>query len=177
MTGLSIAGAVGIALLSATTLCSQDDPFAPLRFFEGKWQGSAAGEPGKGVSTRQYQFDLNGRFLSVRNRSVWEPKAPGGKGEIHEDFGMFSYDKALKKLVLRQFHVEGFVNEYTMESASPDGRTLTFTTVRIENIPAGYRARESYRLLKRDEFIETFSLAEPGKDFERYSETRFRRVN
>ncbi len=28
------------------------DPFAPLRLLEGRWEGAAAGEPGKGVSTR-----------------------------------------------------------------------------------------------------------------------------
>ena len=70
---------------------------------------------------------------------------------------MFSYDLAQKKLVLRQLHVEGFV------------------TVRIENIPPGYRAKESYQWISADEFRETFYLAEPGKDFAIYSQTSFRR--
>lgn len=69
---------------------------------------------------------------------MYEPKTPGGKGEEHEDFGMFSYDKGLKKIVLRQFHVEGLVNEYTMDG------DLEFVSVRIENIPAGWRAKESF---------------------------------
>jgi len=30
-------------------------------------------------------------------------------------------------------------------------------------------------LVSDDEFVETFALAEPGKDFATYSETRFRR--
>lgn len=45
----------------------------------------------------------------------------------------------------------------------------------IENISAGWVARETYRFLNNDEFVETFALAGPGKDFETYSETRFRR--
>jgi len=89
---------------------------------------------------------------------------------------MFSYDRSLKKLVLRQFHGEGFVNEYTLEAICDDGRELEFVTIRIENIPPGWRAREVYRVISPDEVVETFSLAGPGKDFAVYSETRLRRV-
>ena len=89
---------------------------------------------------------------------------------------MFSYDRSLKKLILRQFHVEGFVNEYVLDSIAPDGKSLEFTTVRIENIAAGWRAKETFRILSPDEFVEAFSLAPPGKDFEVYSETHLKRV-
>ena len=119
------------------------DPFAPLRVLEGRWEGAAAGEPGKRVSTREYNFDLAGRFLIVRNRSVYEPKSPGAKPEVHEDLGIFSYDRDAKKLVLRQFHGEGFVNEYVMDSIAPDGRSFEFVTIRIENIPAGWRTKQA----------------------------------
>lgn len=37
--------------------------------------------------------------------------------------------------MLRQFHVEGFVNEYTLDSVSENGKVLEFVAVRIENIP------------------------------------------
>ena len=88
---------------------------------------------------------------------------------------MFSYDRALKKIVLRQFHAEGFVNEYVLESVGSDGKVLEFVTVRIENIPPGWKARERYQIISRDEIIETFSLAAPGKEFEVYSEATLRR--
>jgi hypothetical protein len=54
---------------------------------------------------------------------------------------------------------------------------LTFQSEAIENIPAGYRAREIYRAMGPNEFVERFEIAEPGKNFEVYSETRFRRRN
>ena len=56
-----------------------------------------------------------------------------------------SYDKAAKKLVLRQFHVEGFVNHYVLESVSEDGRTIVFVTAAIENIAPGFRGRPGPR--------------------------------
>jgi hypothetical protein len=66
-------------------------------------------------------------------------------------------------------------DHYVLDSISDDGRTIVFITAAIENIPPGYRGRETYRILGDDEFIETFAMAEPGKDFATYSETHFRR--
>jgi hypothetical protein len=60
-------------------------------------------------------------------------------------------------------------------TSDTDSKTLVFVTEQIENIPAGWRARETYRIVSADEFVEVFELAEPGKDFELYSEGRYRR--
>jgi ubiquinone/menaquinone biosynthesis C-methylase UbiE len=81
----------------------QSDPWANRRVFEGKWEGRATGEPGKGVSSREYRFEPSTRFLSARNKSVYEPKTPTAKPGIHEDFAMFSHDRALREIGLRQF--------------------------------------------------------------------------
>lgn len=170
-------GALMIAsLLVAPHAAAQPSPWVALRVFEGKWEGPASGEPGKGISTREYRFEMGGRFLVARNKSVYEPKTPEAKPEVHEDVGYFSYDRSLKKIVLRQFHIEGFVNEYTLEAAAEDGKSLEFVTVRIENIPPGWRAKEFYRILSADEIEETFFLAPPGKEFAVYSRTLLRRV-
>jgi len=58
----------------------------------------------------------------------------------------------------------------------PDGKSLEFTTIRIENIALGWRSREAYRIVSSGEFVETFSLAPPGKEFAVYSETHLKRV-
>jgi hypothetical protein len=50
---------------------------------------------------------------------------------------MMSFDKGRKNFVFRQFHIEGFVNQYVMTSSSADGKTIVFTSESIENIPAG----------------------------------------
>jgi hypothetical protein len=151
------------------------DPWQPVRTLLGSWEGDAQGEPGAGRSEREYRLVLGGRFIHVTSRSTYPPQPRNPKGEVHEDVGFLSYDKAAQKLVLRQFHVEGFVNEYRLDSISPDGRAIVFVTTAIENIPSGWRGRETYQIVSDDEFVETFALAEPGKDFATYSETRFRR--
>lgn len=151
------------------------DVWEPLRFFVGEWEGNGEGKPGVSKTSREYRLVLSDKFVEIRNRSQYEPQPKNPKGENHEDWGMISYDRGRKQFVLRQFHVERFVVQYVMTSMSDDGKTFTFTSEQIENIPAGWRARETYKLISADEFIEIFELAEPGKDFEKYTENRYRR--
>jgi hypothetical protein len=125
---------------------------------------------------RSYQPILNDMFLEVSNKSTYPPQSQNPQGEVHEDLGLISYDKTRKTYVLRQFHIEGFVNQYVMDHLAPDGNTIVFTSESIENIPAGWRARDTYRVINPDEFTETFELASPGKDFELYVRTQFKRV-
>ena len=147
----------------------------PLKPLVGSWDGSGKGRPGSSRVEREYQFVLGDKFLQVRNKSIYPPQKENPKGEVHEDWGLISYDRERKQFVLRQFHIEGFVNQYRLDRAASDGKVLTFITESIENIPSGWRARETYRIVSANEFIETFELAAPGKDFEVYTETNFKR--
>lgn len=174
--------AVGLLLLLLAipaTLAGQQssatDPFEHLGFFIGRWEGASEGQPGKGTVHREYTRILNSRFIRVHNRSVYPAHEKNPKGEIHEDEGWFSFDRGRKRLVLRQFHVEGFVNQY-VEDAESSPKKLVFTTEAIENIPAGWRARETYLIHGTDEFEEVFELAGAGKPFEVYSRARLQRV-
>ena len=165
-----------LVVLLAVSAGAQSDPWSNVRVFEGKWEGSITGKPGKQFSSREYQFLLHDTFLSQRDHSVYEAKSADEMPKIREDFGYFSYDRILKQIVWRQFHSEGFVNEYRLESVSTDGKALEFVTVRIENLAPGWRAKKSYRVLSADEIEETFSLAPPGKDFDVYTLAHLRRV-
>jgi len=147
------------------------DRFEEIAFLVGRWQGTSEGQPGKGSVTRTYERALNGRFIRVVNQSTYAPQEKNPKGEVHQDEGFVSFDSTRKRLVLRQFHVEGFVNQYVQEPGS-----LVFVSEAIENIPPGFRAKETYKQLGPDSFEETFELAEPGKEFALYSRTRFTRV-
>ena len=162
-------------LMAQTTRPS--DVWEPLKYFVGSWKGTVKGQPGEGQVEREYRFILDGKFLQAKNKSTYPPQEKNPKGEIHEDLGLYSYDRGSKQFALRQFHSEGFVNQYRQEAAASQSGTLVFLTSGIENIPAGWRARESYRIVSPDEFIEVFELAEPGKDFEFYSESHFKREN
>jgi hypothetical protein len=172
--------AVLLLCLLPTFVGAQDVPrkpevWSPFKYFLGNWQGTGKGEPGISQVERLYQSVLNGKYIQINHKSVYAPQEKNPKGETHEDIGFVSYDRGRKTFVLRQFHVEGFVNQFKAESISDDGKLIVFTSEAIENIPAGWRARETYRILNENEFTETFELAEPGKDFQVYSTNHFKR--
>ncbi len=167
--------AVVVPLLLCAGAQQKPDVWAPLRFFVGAWEGTGKGESGEATVERGYEFVLGGKFLQAKNKSTYKPQEKNPKGEVHEDLGYFSCDRGRKKFVLRQFHVEGFVNQYALDSVSEDGKTLVFVSEAIENIAPGWRARETYKRVSDAEFVEMFELAAPGKEFELYSESRLKR--
>lgn len=52
-------GTAAVLLLASSALWAQSDPWANLRVLEGKWEGRTTGEPGKGVTSREYRFELS----------------------------------------------------------------------------------------------------------------------
>ena len=147
-----------------------------LNSFIGRWEGTTDGQPGSGTVTREYVFALNSRFIRAVNRSEYPAQPKNPKGEVHQDEGFFSFDRARKRLVLRQFHVERFVIQYLEDPGASSASKLVFTSESIENTPAGYRARETYLVHGPDEIEEVFELAAADKPFEVYSRTRLKRV-
>ncbi len=156
-------------------MSKQDSIWLPLTSLIGSWQGNGGGQPGIGKYTRSYGFILNKKFIEVRTKSVYPPTDKYPNGEVHEDVGYISYDKRLKKFIFRQFHIEGFVNQYALDSLSADGTTVVFNSTAIENIPAGWRAKETCNLTSSHEFTETFELSGPNEPYEVYTKVKFQR--
>jgi hypothetical protein len=59
-------------------------------------------------------------------------------GEIHEDWGLISYDRAKETYIFRQFHIEGFVDHYVLNELTEEGQAIRFVTEDIENIPPSW---------------------------------------
>lgn len=153
-----------------------EDPWAPVRRLIGSWQGVSTGQAGDGIVSREYALVMNDRYIQEVNISRYPPQAKNKAGEVHEHRGFISYDKSLKRLKLRQFHIEGFVNTYRQADPVPEGGPLVFESESFENFSNSWKARETYDFVSDDEFLETFELAPPSKPFEVYSKTRLKRV-
>ena len=162
--------------LSQQPAAAPADVWAPFRAFVGTWKGAGEGSPGRGTGVQTFAFILRGMYLQVQNKTTIAPSEKNPKGEVHEDMGVFSYDQARKTYILRQFHVEGFVNQYVLESQPAEGKPFVFVSEAIENIPAGFKARLTYRILDPDSFEQTFDLAPPGQAFTCYSKGVMKRV-
>ncbi len=173
---LRVAFAVAFFSFTAFAQSPKDPPaWKAMLQLVGNWSGTGEGVPGISTVSRAYELILNNKFMLGKNRSQYKPQEKNPKGETHENWDMLSWDRARGKCILRQFHVESFVNQYVLDSVSADLKFFRFVTEAIENIPPGWRARETYEFLGQDEFTETFELAEPGKDFALYTRNHFRR--
>lgn len=155
---------------------AKPDPWSPVRFLVGQWQGTSAGQAGEGTVTRQYEFVLGQRYIQERNTSTYLPQEKNKKGEVHEHWSFLSYDRARKLVVLRQFHVEGFVMQYVVNPSVSLPTKLVFESENFENFSNKWRARETYEILGPNEFTETFELAPPDKPFAVYSKNHFKRA-
>jgi len=151
------------------------DIWQPLRFLEGSWQGEGEGMSGHSTATQDYEFILNGQFLRMRSKSVFEPQEKNPKGEIHEDLAICSYDKSRETFVLRAFYVEGFVNMYVLSEISEEGAVLTFETEAVENAPPGTKAKLIFKQISENEMEESFFVAFPGKELGCISTNRLKK--
>jgi len=163
-----------IVLLPALVAAQTDkkiDVWQPLKFLEGKWE--AASEVS--TVTQEYQFILNRKYIQMKTKAVFKPNEKNPRGEVHEDLGIFSYDQFRKKYMLRGFYVEGFVNQYVLDSISDDGKTFTFVTEQIENAPSGTKAKLIFKVINNDEIEQSFHVAWPGKEFSCFSLNKLKR--
>ncbi len=142
----------------------------------GTWRGEGDGEPGHSVVERSYEEALGGAFIVGRHRSSYAPQPKNPKGEEHHHLDYLGFDKLRRRAVLRQFHSEGFVAQYVAASDALDGAEIIFDSEAIENIPAGFKARETWRFTGADTFEEIFELAPAGRPLAPYSHNRFHRA-
>lgn len=152
--------------------------FQPFEQLMGKWEGTGAGFSNNTSAIKSsFQFRLNEQYIEVKNESVFAPTEKNPTAEIHQDWGFISYDKQRKLFVFRQFHIEGFVNQYVLNQDISTPEKLVFETEVIENFVPGGKARWTI-LIKSNTEIETiFDLQMPGKEFACYGTNTLERVN
>lgn len=161
-----------IPFATSAQLLKKDSLWLPFKNFIGDWKGSGEGVDGNGTYERSYKLILNKNYIEVKNKSTYAPNKSNPKGYLHEDVGYISYDKIRKTFVFHQFHIEGFINQYKLDSISPDKKTFVFVSESIQNIHSGWRAKETFTVTET-ELMEVFDLAEPNKEFEKYTTARF----
>ena len=105
----------------------------------------------------------------MKTKAVFEPQEKNPSGEVHEDLGFFSYDQARKKIVLRQFHIEGYVNTYILEKIPERGEAFVFVSEHLENAPPTMKAREVFQLIDENTMEQSFDLSMSGTDFQCYN--------
>lgn len=143
-----------------------DDPWKAFEPLLGTWKGTGRGPAGESRVERIYERVLDGHFVHVRTRSVFAGNEAHPDGEVHEDWGMISFDPAREAFVLREFYTEGYVNTFLLDPQALMDGVLVFTTESSEGAPPGMRARTTLEFPELGVMEELFELAMPGADFE-----------
>lgn len=148
----------------------------PLKFLIGKWEGSGTGKFGDSKIEREYEYLMGGTYIIGKNRSTYEEQEKNPEGEIHDHWDIISYNKVKAKYVFRQFHAEDIINTFILDSLNAAQGILEFESVWIENFIEGWKAKEVYKIINENEFIEIFYLASPGKEYSEYVRNTFKRI-
>ena len=146
---------LGSALPGMAEEAAAPDPWEPLRFLAGRWDGSIDGRLGTGTGSRHYEFVLGGRVLVMKHSSVRLPQEKSPEGDNHEEIGIFSMDGERNKLMLRSYNIEGFTLQYACDVET---ERLVCVTEQIGN-GRGMRARLTLEKQSRHSFEEVFEIA------------------
>lgn len=123
----------------------------------GEWTGEGTGQPGNGMGTSSFQFDLQKQVLVRRSHS--EYAASGGRpATIHDDL-MVIYPGGAEESLAIYFDNEGHVIEYTA-SWSAGGDTLTFLSKPMSGAP---QFRLTYKKVDAQTMTVSFEMAPPGQ--------------
>ena len=167
------------ALLTSLTFAQSDivkEKWKPLNFLIGKWEGNGTGKFGDSKIEREYEYLMGGTYIIGKNTSTYEKQEKNPEGEIHDHWDIISYDKVRAKYVFRQFHAEDITNTFSLDSLNAANGNLEFESESIENFRKGWRAKEVYKIISKDEFIEIFYLASPGNDYTQFVKSSFKRI-
>jgi hypothetical protein len=165
-----LAALVLLAAPRAQDAEAEPDVWEPLRYFEGAWVGDGQGPGGANRLERTYEFVMNERYVFSQNTGTFAD-------EVHENWDFFSYDRNRETFVLRQFHGEGYVNQYTCTISADEPRTYVFESEKIENFEEGWRARLTLTVAGPDEYTESFELAGPEQDWFQLTNGRLTRMH
>ncbi len=166
------AAAVAAALLAAAAVAGQEpgppaERWGPLAVLIGDWEGGGTGLGGRSETTHSYEPVIRDQFIQMRTISRFEPAEGETEGEVHEDWGLFSYDPDRGRIVLRQFLSEGYVNTYVLGdpgAGKADGAELVLTSIDTEGA-GSTRARITIRFSGPDAYTMVLDLAPPGQEW------------
>lgn len=161
-----------IALLLLAFICQtngfgeETNRLHKLNFLIGDWSGTGTGFGNdSSYIISSFRYVLDDHFIEVSNESWFQPTKDKPKGEHHLDRGMISFDKSQNQIIYRQFHNEGFVNEYVLVDSLSTDSTFVFLTRNIENFVPGGKARFTIQKYSPQNITTFFDVSFPNKPF------------
>ena len=161
----------GVCAVAQAETAPPADAWAPFRFLVGNWTGVGSGQPGEGVGTTSFAFDL-GHNILVRKSKVEFPPKPGEKtGPLHEDLMIVYAQLTDSTYRAIYFDNEGHVINYRV--AFPEKQpSVVFESEGDDKTP---RFRLTYEPGPNGLLASEFAIASPGGSFRTYIKGTARR--
>ncbi len=140
-------------------------------YLSGSWKSNPDACIGIGEANKVNKVVLDSNFFLMETKATFDVE----ENNRHEDKKFISYNKLTDKLILREFHSEGFVNEYEVDSMSTDLKYIVFLSRALENMPDGWKARMTIQIIDDGNYREQFDMARPGEPFRQYVVAAWRR--
>jgi len=166
---------IGLIISLFFSIGYSKDAFSKFEFLIGSWQGVETGVAGNGIGFRTYSYELNKNYIFQKNMSTFPITEKKPRGEVHRDFGIFSYNSNDSSIVLREFHVEGFANIYKLNEEFSTDTKFVFITKEIENNPGNWVAKLTFDKSSDTEFTEIFEIAMDGKNFKPFLKNHWKK--
>ncbi|OFX89204.1 MAG: hypothetical protein A2W99_01575 [Bacteroidetes bacterium GWF2_33_16] len=152
---------------------AQDIQWNRFNFIIGYWNGSGTGfGNSKSEIVASYNFVLDGKYIEVNHHSEFTPTPKKPEGEIHDDWGIISFDKHNGKYIYRQFNNEGYYNQYVLNDSLSNDNLLIFETELMENFVIGSKAKFTIKRINEMEMETIFELYFPGKEYATYGKNK-----
>jgi len=167
-----------LLILFSTLIFSQDNKYKKFDYLIGKWNGIGSGFGNeKSVINSEFNFVMQGKYIEVINDSKFEPTTKKPNGEHHIDKGFISYDATRDLFVFRQFHIEGFVIQYTLVDSLSSNSKLVFESEEIENFVTGGKARWTISKVTGNAIETIFDVSMPDKGYKCFGENKLIRMS
>ena len=154
----------------------QNKPFDRLDFLIGEWIGTGSGFGNeKSQIESEFNYIMEGKYIEILNDSKFNPTKTKPDGEHHIDKGLISFDENRKLIVYRQFHIEGYINQYVLNDSLSNDTVLVFETETIESFVPGGKARWTIKKIANEQIETIFDVSLPGKEYACYGTNVLRR--
>lgn len=154
-------------LTFSPSICfGQTNNFQQLEFLIGEWNGTGSGFGNESSTVKSFfKQVMNGKYIEFRNESWFEPTTNNPDGEHHIDQGFISFDKGRNLIVIRQFNIEGYINQYMLSDSLSNDSILVFESESIENFVPGGKARWTIKKISENQIETIFDVAFPDSDY------------
>lgn len=152
---------------------SQENTYYIFDFLIGNWVGSGTGiGKSKSEISASFSYTVGNTYIEVNHHTEFEPSDKRMKGDIHDDWGMISYDKQREVYVYRQFNIEGFYNQFILIDSLTNENIFVFETEQTENVVVGSKTRFTVKKINNFEIETYYDLSLPDKEFANYSRNK-----